>query len=457
MRSKAIVSVVSVIMCLLLAGTVCYETGVFDKFDLSHIDDSASGVIPVVSLTDTEEESRFTVNFTDADLEKVFGDIGMEFLNYQLIERDRERVEKTGLSDAVSFPFSSQEPNKMYDEVIEEVLRSPIYGDMVARGLGSIRLSTGKTIAELNPWLTEFVGKTDYYYQLSIDQTPCGLEYWLTYRANSLGKVDTSTIYVTEEYRNYAMRLCVLLDRLYVVGIDAFPSAANFVLNNSVYNEFRRTELASYQENWSALILAYTIKKDGNQNYEYMIGFNLTDKRLELISNGYVEPRKPVNPTNPPVVPTNPPVVPTPPPVVPTPVPTERPGTKNPEADPWHQGNAPVGGGENQPTDGPGQPQVTEPPRNPSGPIVAGGEGSGPRTIPAETTGDIPGITPGWTTTTTTDPTTGETHETHEFAKDPPPAEVRNIPTETYHTPEGEAVTVTGTDTVSDGEIAIPD
>ena len=255
-------------------------------------------------------EVDLTVNLDDLAT-RSFDRFSDEFLDYSMPHRARERVDLAGFSDAVSFPFfaATDNPDALYEELLEEVMRNPVVGDMAIRGLMNIRLSTGKTIGELNPWMGEFVSKMDAAMAVPAGQHPRGNEYWLTKKANSEG-VLLNGIYVTQEYRNYASLTCILLDRLINKGVETKESSENWVLNYTSEGALVRTDKADYQENKAALILTYLRKND---TAEFVIGFNLLDKRLEKF-----DPAKPVTPppstTPPPATTTPPPATTTPPP-----------------------------------------------------------------------------------------------------------------------------------------------
>lgn len=268
----------------------------------------------------------------------------------------------------------------MYRELQEEILRNPVHADMVARGLESIKLSSGKTIGDLNPWLGEFIRATDEAMHIEPGrQHPRGNEIWLTHRSG-----DGETIFVTEEFRKYTGLTCVLLDRLVKKGVYSWTSEKNFCLNYVAEGSITRTEWSSYQEARPSLVLSY-LRKDGKS--EFTVGFNLLDKRFEIFSRekeGTKETTSPEEsspaPTTPaPTEPSHGPVPTTEPsrgpvPTKPkggggggggtTPAPTTPGGDdghqrKDPAAAPVNKGNAQQGGGDNRSSDGPGvfQPQ----------------------------------------------------------------------------------------------------
>lgn len=344
-----------------------------------------------VSLDDQEVEKDLTVDL-DAAIIDDFSWANWGFLDSSMPKMGKERTEQTGLSDAVSFPFRGENDTERYRELQEEILRNPVFADMVARGLKGISLSTGKTVGELNPWLGEFISSTDAAMLVPAGEHPRGNEHWL----ERVG----GEIHVTKNFRQYAALICVLLDRLRVRGVSSWTSEENYHLPFVAEGSITRTELSGYQEDRSALILAY-VRKDGKE--EFVIGFNIHDKRLERFKKPEPQPTAP-RPTAP--RPTAPrPTAPDPSRGSLTPTNgTEPPTTghydggggggggrsdrdKLPVQDPVNQGNAERGGGQNLSSDGAGKYQLSDPAMDPStGSAEDNGHGhSDPKTVVPDT------------------------------------------------------------------------
>ncbi|MBR2641318.1 hypothetical protein IKD49_02585 [Candidatus Saccharibacteria bacterium] len=278
-----------------------------------------------VSAEDLETaQNDLTVNkLTVEELEQLtlgkYANISQVFLDSSLTPQDKARTESTGFSDALTFGFTSEDDAGKFLEVQEELLRNPVYGVTVAKALSTKKLGD-KTIAELNPWMTEFIQKND-----------SGVSYWLEYRGD-----DKETIYVTDEYRQYAATICVFLERLVNQGVHAYPTCENWRLNDTVKNNDRAGILAEYQYTKDALILSYITKAQaGNGEMVsvslFTIGFNIHDKRPEFYDK---------TPTPTPIPPTPEPTSePTPTPDItpeptPEPTPTPPPYNKDPEKAP---------------------------------------------------------------------------------------------------------------------------
>ncbi len=199
------------------------------------------------------------------DLEKLtlskYKGISETLLDSSLSPNDKERTEKSGFSDALTFGFTSKDNEKMFKELEEEILRNPVYGVAVANFLKSKKLGD-KKLGDLNPWMGEMVKKNAK-----------GIFTWCEYKDKS------GTIYVTEEYRTYAATLCTFLERLVSVGVEKRQTVENWRLNDTVKNNDRAGIKADYQYKKEAYILAY-VRKDGKRLLE--IGFNTHDKRPEI-------------------------------------------------------------------------------------------------------------------------------------------------------------------------------
>lgn len=376
--------------------------------------------------TETVTESDLSINLDDVS--GYFKNVSWEFLDTQMANRDAERTKAAGFSDAVSFPFSSDNKDEMFKELEEEILRSPVYADMVIRGLKDIKVSD-KTIGELNPWMGDFLKKTDAAYVLGTDVHPRGIEIWL---ARSKEVTDTK-IYVSKEFRNYAVYTCVLLERLENLGVKEWESVKNYNLPFVALNSSRRTQLADYQESKKVLVLQYVNKKG---DVLFTIGFNIFDKRFEIVK----PPEKKTAETT--GTPSTPPVQPkgdTPKtPSEPTkPTKPDTPETTTPKKDtskdPAVQQPPNVDGGKVKEKDdkGPGTYQPEQPKKSTTGPIYVAPETTQPATVDK---------TPETTTPETTAPAAEPAHkEKSEYTDN-----------------SGETIIIDDDD-VFDGKIVMPD
>lgn len=329
-------------------------------------------------------------------IDDLFGDYSRYFLRSSLPNMANPRTNYAGFSDAVSIPLSMEqdwfdrgtkweridpdadpdsvkvdaddrtiaeklEDNKsaikeMSEEerfdyyraqIYNEILRNPIYGDMVARFFLEDEL-----IAKHNGvWLQEFVDKMDAAYATDGKdpaKDPIGAEYWLMYEEGYAG--DRAHIMTTDEYYQYAARLCLVLEYFADDTVAAEPSIENYCLP---FAEYPRTEKADYQEEETAYILVYKNKAGDILD---RFGFNILDRRVERFQEE-TPPEEPDSTTPPPKETTPPPKETTPPPEETTPPPETSKPPKDPADDPVHQGNADKGGGDNKPGDGTGDHQ----------------------------------------------------------------------------------------------------
>ncbi len=303
---------------------------------------------PEITAEDISKMTEaLTISRNDLNGLDKFNSIDRIFLNYSMPGQAGARNAAAGFNDAVSFPFVATEAKGMFAELEYELLKNPVLLDMGMRGLIDLEYATGRTIGMINPWMQEFITQTDEAMAVKT-----GWAIWLE-------KDNVGTVYVTREYREYAEMFCLLLEHLAgdKIYVESFPSVKNWHLPPQGDAFTVRTELATYQEDREALVLEYVVK-DGTTVIR--IGFNIHDKRLEILRPEEEPPTPP--PTTPPE-PTPPPTDPPSPPPTdpPSPPPTTPP--KDPAQDPVNQGHADTGGGQNQPTDGTGTFQPTEPPR----------------------------------------------------------------------------------------------
>lgn len=431
-KQLAIIIASVVIMISAITGVIVHKRAEAKKTE-------EASVVETTNI-DTEVAERLVV---DLGACHNYDDISRELLWNSLSKMDAQRVKATGFSDAVTFPFEGDTDTERLAELREEILRNPVYGDMVARGMLKIVLQGGKGLGELNPWMKEFVQRLDAAQSVK-EVGSRGIEIWLEAKKNDAGKV---TYYVTEEYRSYACGLCTILDRLVPCGTTKRLSEVNFALNDATKDFARRTVEASYQERKEAFVLQY-VRKDGTVSFE--IAFNLLDKRFELLTTP--KPVKKVSTTAPPPkttrryrttkatttrLTTTKPATTRPKPsttrpniTLPTftlpditlPVITTRPRTtqptttraprKEPLKDPVFQGNANIGGGRNKPSDGAGtyQPTAARPPETTTQRVV-------PTTRP--TTSPQPQVEPGVNLDNATPPTT-QVIPTHTDSHDVP-------------------------------------
>lgn len=156
-----------------------------------------------------------------------------------------------------------------YEEVLSEIMRNPVMGDMFACGLRDLKIDDARTFGDIYPWINEFISKTDAAMAIPINQHPRGIEIWIEYRNNEL--------HVTEEYRLYAAKICLILNAMTIVGVREWESVENWHLPEGEYDSNSRTERNPDQVSYPAIILQFS---DNDGNPIALIGICVYDQRL---------------------------------------------------------------------------------------------------------------------------------------------------------------------------------
>lgn len=158
----------------------------------------------------------------------------------------------------------------MVAQVKNRVLENPVYGDMVARGLIGIDAATRGSLRENNPWLQEFVEKTDAAMSSS-ESGQAGMQRWLT-KSN---KTPTTT----DEYKDYADKLCLLLDYFSAERVDTLTITQQWCIDPDTSGIYARAEESAEQTSQNALILVHQ-QADGKIGY--MIGFAIENGSIMI-------------------------------------------------------------------------------------------------------------------------------------------------------------------------------
>ena len=232
-----------------------------------------------------QSKADLTVNLDEEIIGKAFPEVSREFLDNSMPNRNRERVSAAGFSTALTFPFTgaSQKDDQVYsDEVVQnwwnneltnELLRNPVYGVAVARALAESKFSDGSTLADINPWLKEFIDK----YDSSFVEGGLGNAGFLTRESSAEG----APILVTEEYRRYAIGARWLLDRFTGVKVQRTYAVKHWGLRpaNDLQPSRIKAEAFEDPEDRDAILASLTSK---NGKTMLIIGFNVHDKRPEI-------------------------------------------------------------------------------------------------------------------------------------------------------------------------------
>ena len=279
----------------------------------------------------------------------------------------------------------------MEEDVIKQIKANPVYGMMWADGLSKLELTTGKTLGDINEWMTRAIDRNEEFRQVPYGQHPRGNEGWLEAYIDEAGNKKIRT---TDEYDEFATKMLILIFDCFSdeIGIDRYQSKIMYGLEANMDGDMIQCERLEKGEDYPGLMLKYD-RKDADR--EILLKVNIWDLRLEIcdrkqksvaqIAAETPKPKKKVVTPTPAPVQVNPitgiPVTPSVTPVTPTPPDPNPPGPtpstpqKDPSQDPGNRGNAPDGSGQND-DKGPGTLQPSDP--GWSAPVVTDpGSGSG--------------------------------------------------------------------------------
>ena len=277
------------------------------------------------AIEDLHKLSAMTPEELEELTVRKYSGISKEMLLSSLTPCDKARTDAAGFSDALTFPYEGKTDEKRFAELEEEILRNPVVGVAYANAIRDKKLG-GTTFGEISPWMNEMVNKFE----------KDGNCVWCEYGG---GGTD-STICVNAQYRQYAARLCSLMERFILQGVQAKPVVEHWPLNDTVENNLRAgvKSTEEYEKPRDALILAYVTKAGHTL---FVMGSNIHDKRPEFYGEDKPEtPNKPKSDT--PSGGSTPKTTPTPtttpgpspttpkPTTVPSPTTTPKPTTPNP-------------------------------------------------------------------------------------------------------------------------------
>ena len=430
-RRRNIIALVAILVVLVVIAVIISVKAINKNRTAS--DNTAATIeqmpIPEADTT-TEPESTdpladlklsLTVDIDSQTLELMYNGFSEELLDSSLPSRNDERTSAassvgwskpgTKMYDAVSFPFTTVEKGKkeytyediekMIDEIREETLRNPVFGDMFLQAMQYMALTDGTTMAELNEdWVQAFLDKYDEYgcgvfvtyhtvywekYGFELPHDGEDVEAWREEHPNApmptdeelelipLDDDDTLTpattiagtygrqgrvekpagvykLYVTDYYVNTMKRALAWLDRCNCEGVETYSTSTFWYLNSTQNANKVRTLLnedKTYVDRQPALVFSVLTKDEKRQ---LLFGFNIYDMRLEIFNRTSTPVQPDPDPTPRPNPDPKPDPDPTPDPT-PTPVPDPDPNpdpVKDPTKDPVHNGNADTGGGEGQ-------------------------------------------------------------------------------------------------------------
>ena len=177
---------------------------------------------------------------------------------------------------AVSTTLSSNDPDKMLIEIEEEILKNPLFGDMVLQGFATIEDFSESDMFSDNSgsksWAEAIYREFQKVY--ANRESGEGLSHWIvTYKFDD-GLIGT---YVTDEYRRYAEYICQHLEGYTVLGIAKQKPEIEYHRSYALKRSDLRAMPYHDGETVDALVLS---RYADNNNPMYMMGFALDDKRL---------------------------------------------------------------------------------------------------------------------------------------------------------------------------------
>ena len=275
-----ILGVLLVILALVTAVKSCQR---------NHADAEAE----TLSAKDVEaEKSELTFDFDNYEYAKAYPELSRELCENSMPNKAAERVAGSGVSDALSTPFSVTHGTKdgekysedevaiMITEDNQEVLTNYVYTQSWIKIFSNITLSDGTTLPQINPWLNEA--------QLEYDRFMKDGTGGQNYLREEGGK-----LYINDRQLKLGVATLWLRDRLINQGVQLVTTNHHYPLSLANTDSAKLTTFteAHYEFTRDALVLAY-VNKAGTEIFK--IGINVHDKRPELIKVKITEKKKKV-------------------------------------------------------------------------------------------------------------------------------------------------------------------
>lgn len=327
------------------------------------------------------------------ELQKIFNETGLSYSARTTVEKSIERNKRAGFSGAVEFPFEGKTIEEIKVEIIKNILSDPVYGYMIAQAFtqdfpGS---EDGSKLAneKQNKFVLEFIQDFDRD----------GVDFFIESPQAANGKIGVGV-----QYRKIAEKLSIILwNNMEIHKITRaqsktvyYSNAGNLAVNKEI-RLFRSSK--KIHQNGLSKAIFYIAPTKGSDRPVLVYGFNIHDRRLEILEElpktpvvkrqppkkdpPKKQPPKPDPPKKEPPKPEPPKKNPPKPKgeekkiknpsggssgggsswdgSIPTPTPKPTPHPKDESKDPVNQGHAEVGGGKNQPSDSTGSFQKQEP------------------------------------------------------------------------------------------------
>lgn len=189
-----------------------------------------------------------------------------------------------GYAGGVTYAFTAptSDPEGLYEELKLEVLKNPLVGDMIIRGLAEVYSDF-----DSKALLKEFLTACNDAFNRS--NAPTGMEAWATgYKFPD----EQTGFYVTNSYRFYAEALCQFLDTCTNYGVQQFACEAYYDRTSAVTYNALRTKVnpsSSSHSSSSSLPALVLYKTDDSGNVAFAIGFDLDDKDLLIYNPNVIQ------------------------------------------------------------------------------------------------------------------------------------------------------------------------
>ena len=181
--------------------------------------------------------------------------------------------ESRGYLGGATYAFTApvSDPDGLYEELVAEILKNPVVGDMIVRGLADVYPGF-----EEEPALSSFLTACNDAFEGGQERE--GMNAWVAGYQFADGQ---EQFYVTDSYRMYAESLCQVLDTFTNYGVREFTCDAFYTLRIVALTAEMRTDPMMDSLMVPALVL---YKTNDSGDVVCVVGFDLNDKGLLLYS-----------------------------------------------------------------------------------------------------------------------------------------------------------------------------
>lgn len=158
----------------------------------------------------------------------------------------------------------------MRDLILKRIVNNPIYGDMVARGLLEADSLRDGRIQKVNPWLLEFIEKTDKAME-NPEQYQEGMRQWLSKAYHVISP--------TDEYKDYANNIFNVLTGFLTDGVYNLKATSRWYVEAEGDGIYTRAIEDSDPESQTAIVLW---ERSISGRFGCIIGFCIEDGSLVI-------------------------------------------------------------------------------------------------------------------------------------------------------------------------------